>query len=178
MTNKLTKRIKEILEKKLNIYEELSFNIPIEAKPTSRPRVSKRGKYSHMYVPNAKKNIEEIRSYINLPKDFELIRTPTKIEIIFYLPFLYGTSQIDKDLAYLDYIFHISKPDIDNLVKTIFDAFNNFIWIDDCIVYDLKSTKKLSEKEDCHINIKIWYQKDFISNKQKRMMEQRKNKGE
>lgn len=47
-------------------------------------------------------------------------------------------------------IQHVSKPDLDNLIKAVCDACNGTIWKDDCVIVDLHPTKAYSY-EPCAI---------------------------
>jgi Holliday junction resolvase RusA-like endonuclease len=51
---------------------------------------------------------------------------------------------------------HSSRPDIDNLVKSLFDAFKGLAWIDDAQVTRLDARKCHAEKnEQPHVEIEI-----------------------
>ena len=49
--------------------------------------------------------------------------------------------------------WHISSPDVDNLVKFVLDALNGRFWLDDkCIVY-LKATKSYGYKPGVKVTV-------------------------
>jgi len=43
--------------------------------------------------------------------------------------------------------FHTSKPDIDNLIKGVFDALNGIVWVDDGQVCHIGEQKKIYSHE-------------------------------
>jgi Holliday junction resolvase RusA-like endonuclease len=53
-----------------------------------------------------------------------------------------------------DGAMHTSKPDIDNLIKGLFDSFNKIVWKDDNQVYEVHSIKKYSFNPG--IGVEIW----------------------
>ncbi|MFE8697952.1 RusA family crossover junction endodeoxyribonuclease [Cytobacillus sp. FJAT-53684] len=84
------------------------------------------------------------------------IRTPSNCPILaditFYMPIPKSWSQKKKE-RYNGYI-HRSKPDIDNLIKGLFDSLNTIAWKDDNQVYEVHSKKMYSFNPG--IGIEIW----------------------
>jgi len=168
--NALTKKLLEIKERGLNKWKKMSFYIDCEPIPMARPRT---GKFGNIYVPKAQANKKTIRKFINLPENFKKIKTPIKMKVTYYFPYFYGISKIDKALIDEDLIHHITKPDIDNVTKTLLDALNDYVWLDDCFVFKMIIEKKYSDHP--HIEVKLKYQKEILSNKQKTMVKHRKD---
>jgi len=52
------------------------------------------------------------------------------------------------------------KPDLDNLIKSLFDALNGIVWMDDVQIVELVSLKRYTEKQE-RPHIKLWI--DLIS---------------
>lgn len=101
-----------------------------------RPRATRQG---HIYMPKEymqhKKNlVYQLQKQINLT-NHQVIKDPVKIEINFIYPrpkYLGGSDIRIKD----------TKPDIDNLVKTILDVLTDAkIWIDDNLVSSITASK-------------------------------------
>ena len=143
----LIKQIKKIRERPLKIELEL------EMEPVAAQRTRKNRKTGHFYVPGAKVNRKTIQKLAGkqLPEDFEKIKTEIKINIKSYLPIPKAFSKSEKYLAELGLIRPITKPDIDNLEKTILDGFNKFLWYDDSQVVDSRSRKFYS----CHPRVEV-----------------------
>jgi Holliday junction resolvase RusA-like endonuclease len=61
------------------------------------------------------------------------------VKIKFIMPIPPGWSKIKQQKSIGQY--HTKKPDIDNLIKGLFDAANGIIWKDDNLVVDCKAVK-------------------------------------
>ena len=89
----------------------------------------------------------------------KLIDQAIQVDLFFYMPrpkMHYGTGRnadIIKD-RYAN-IFHIKKPDIDNLSKLVMDALTGVIWTDDSIVCKGFTEKVYDRKPRVEIKIKL-----------------------
>ena len=63
-----------------------------------------------------------------------------KIELDFYFPLLKSWSKKKKSEMVGQY--KVTKPDIDNLMKTVLDACNNYLWKDDNQIAEITSSKR------------------------------------
>lgn len=71
-----------------------------------------------------------------------LIKGPISLPVItFYMPIPNSWSQKKKDAAIGQP--HTKKPDIDNLIKGLFDALNKAVWADDNQVFEIGKVKKI-----------------------------------
>lgn len=103
------------------------MNIKIDGipKPQARPRFSSRGKFVKVYSPKSdwRKHLEKEFKKLDFYFDSAIV-----IDLDFYMPrpkshYRSGKfSHIKKDNAPE---YHISKPDIDNLTKPVFDAMED-----------------------------------------------------
>jgi Holliday junction resolvase RusA-like endonuclease len=66
-------------------------------------------------------------------------------ELVFYMPIPQSWSNKKKQEAIGQP--HIKKPDIDNLVKGLFDSLNGIAWADDNQVYEMHNVKKIYGEE-------------------------------
>jgi Holliday junction resolvase RusA-like endonuclease len=77
----------------------------------------------------------------------QIIKQPTTAPILavvtFYMPTPNSWSQKKKEGH--EGAIHTSKPDIDNLVKGLFDSLNKIAWKDDNQVYEVHSRKLYSK---------------------------------
>ncbi|HFD6100900.1 TPA: RusA family crossover junction endodeoxyribonuclease [Staphylococcus aureus] len=100
---------------------EIKFNEVFNAPMGSpRPRFRKTGRYAHM----PKLNLENA----------------LKIELDFYFPLLKSWSKKKKSEMVGQY--KVTKPDIDNLIKTVLDACNGHVWKDDNQITEITSSKR------------------------------------
>jgi len=157
MAKKGNKKKKEIKDKKLQKVREcevtlleyqrddefteieIHFNQSLE--PSQRPRSSR---FSGFYDPLAYykdvliERVEEI-----LPEDF----VPCKGEIEIHIEWLRvpaksGTTLKQLLYSFLDILVPLTKPDNDNIEKTVYYTLNGKLWKDDSQIY-YNSTKKL-----------------------------------
>lgn len=168
-SEKYLKKLDEILKIKTTEIDLLISDVP---KASKRPR---KGKYS-FYVPDACKNKKEIQEAIKeqLPDDFIKGESEVYIDIKCYIKTISGFSKLDKELAEDGHIRPITKPDVDNYMKTYLDAFNGYLWMDDGQVVDARLRKYYSENPRVEINIK--FKQGFTSAYIARQQKNRKTK--
>ncbi|MED4586645.1 RusA family crossover junction endodeoxyribonuclease [Brevibacillus choshinensis] len=117
------------------------MKIHIQIEPMGAVRMTRRGKWVN---PKAQRYLaykDEIKSAISLVKGNE---DPTAaacgVKIRFIMP-------IPKSLArkVKPGDVHVKKPDIDNMIKGLFDGANGLIWKDDNQVVDVQAVKVYGE---------------------------------
>ncbi|UXR34549.1 RusA family crossover junction endodeoxyribonuclease [Staphylococcus simulans] len=121
---------------------EIKFNETHKAPIGSpRPRFANRGKYVQTYMPATytahKAFIQKQMPKVMLESD--LIVT---IEFLFNPPKSWSNR---KRLAMIGQ-YKRTKPDIDNLIKTVLDAANNHLWKDDNQIVEVRSFKKYADE--------------------------------
>ena len=78
------------------------------------------------------------------------------IYIRFSMPYVkkhYRTGKFSNELKPNPPISYTNKPDIDNLLKFIFDSGNNVLWMDDSQIYRVQMEKIYSESPGTTITI-------------------------
>lgn len=121
------------------------YGIPI---PYSRPRLSK----GHVYDPRQKEK-EGAKWQLKSQYRNELLAGPLYIDAIFFMPIPKSTSTIRKRQMVHNKIHHMSKPDIDNLLKFVLDCLNKTIIQDDRQIVKLSCEKKYSQNPGTLIRI-------------------------
>lgn len=121
---------------------EIKFNETHKAPIGSpRPRFSKRGNFVQTYMPATytahKAFIQKQMPKVMLKSD--LIVT---IEFLFNPPKSWSNK---KRLAMIGQ-YKRTKPDIDNLIKTVLDAANKHLWKDDNQIVEVRSFKKYADE--------------------------------
>lgn len=121
------------------------FHLQIKPFPKERPRFNRSGR---VYTPIRTVNYEVELQY--LAKSF----IPEKphpgafhLHLYFYLP---KPKKTKFDL------YPMGKPDTDNLVKAVMDAFNGLFWVDDSQMIEIHAGKFWATTEP-GINVKIDY---------------------
>ena len=148
------KNIKEPLSDfEVKIYNDmviLNFNYLIMSYQRHR-----KGLYGSIYDPlNTYK--KKIRKFLKEEfKDFELLNGSIEFELYLYsrIPKGYSKKRILNILR--KNLKLKTKPDIDNTLKTSLDLFKDIIWVDDCQVNKIISTKSYDIEDKTMIVIKF-----------------------
>lgn len=150
--NKLIKIIRSIT------WNRIHLTFYMEPKATARPRLN--GYRKIFYVKDALHNSLIFKEFIEQEDSIkDIIVTPCRIKADFYMPIQESASKIFKILAELGLVFPISKPDLDNVVKTYMDMMQKHLLLDDSLVIELHLRKFYSLKP--RIEMKIEYMDDF-----------------
>lgn len=121
----------------------IAFVIPGTPVGKGRPRFARRGAFVSTYTDS------KTASYENLVKvkaeeamrGRPLLEGPVAVDICLYVtaPASWSGKKISAALAHQ--IRPTTKPDMDNVIKGIFDAMNEIVWKDDKQVCELKVVK-------------------------------------
>ncbi len=133
------------------------ITITIPGKPIAkkRPRFARKGKFVKTYNEQETEEsrfLWEVKSQITECISDE----PISIDCHFYMPRPknhYGTGRNAGKLKKDAPIFHIKKPDLDNLVKFVLDCLNGVAWKDDSQIYNLTATKIYTKEPKTVIEI-------------------------
>lgn len=121
--------------------------------PMGAVRMTQRSKWKNQSAKNYLQ-YKNIVGYTAKKHFEEPINGPVATEIEFYYPVPRSWSKKEKDKALSGEIFPTVKPDIDNVVKGIFDSLNKIAWEDDNRVVALITRKYYSTNP--RIVIKVW----------------------
>ncbi len=132
------------------------FVIPGTPVGKGRPKFARRGNFVTTYTP------EKTASYENLVKiraseamqDRQIIEGPVKVHLWLWVTPPASWSQKKQRAALANEILPASKPDVDNVIKGIFDACNEIIWRDDKQVVELTVRKRYAETAKA--DVEIW----------------------
>ena len=122
------------------------YLMTIPGKPVSkaRPRISKRG---FMYTDKKTSDYEKkIKSYAK-----DICKTPYTCPVSVHIIFRYKKPKTSKDKG----IFKTTRPDLDNLIKSITDALNGIAYLDDsqiCIIWSCK--QYIPDESNVEISVK------------------------
>ena len=121
-----------------------SIFIEIKPKAAPRPRVTKFGTYNP-------KNYTDYKKVIALAskREFEVSSYALKMKIEFF--FKIPKSWTKEKKANTPH--HTSKPDVDNLIKSIKDALNGIAYKDDSQVVSVFARKQYADREGIFIEI-------------------------
>ena len=124
-----------------NVQIEINFNETYEAPIGSpRPRFRNTGRFVQTYMPTS---YTKYKDFIREQMPNALLDGELKVTLSFYFKPPKSWSNRKKLLAIGQY--KRTKPDIDNLIKTVLDAANKKVWQDDNQIVEISSLKQYAE---------------------------------
>lgn len=137
---------------------EHSINFVVEGDPIGkgRPRVTRQGNFTHTYTPAKTKNYEKLiqNTFLSKYTFNDILHGAIEANIIAYFPIPQSLSKKKQNELLYNYEKHTKKPDIDNVVKTIFDGLNNLAFEDDSNIIKLTAEKLYSNNPRVEIHLK------------------------
>ena len=125
-----------------NVRIEINFNKTYEAPIGSpRPRFRNTGRYVQTYMPAS---YTKHKDFIREQMPNVLLNGELKVTLSFYFEPPKSWSNRKRLLAIGQY--KRTKPDIDNLIKTVLDAANDHLWKDDNQIVEIHSFKQYAEE--------------------------------
>lgn len=133
----------------------LQFTIPGTPVGKGRPKFARRGNFVTAYTP------KKTASYENLVKLYanqamagkKPIENAVAVVIILTVNPPESWSKKKKMLALSGVTKPTSKPDIDNVIKGIFDAMNAIVWLDDKQVVHLTAWKEYGDIASASVRV-------------------------
>lgn len=120
---------------------EINFNETYEAPIGSpRPRFRNTGRFVQTYMPAS---YTKHKDFIREQMPNVLLNGELKVTLSFYFEPPKSWSNRKRLLAIGQY--KRTKPDIDNLIKTVLDAANEKVWNDDNQIVEIRSIKQYAE---------------------------------
>jgi Holliday junction resolvase RusA-like endonuclease len=135
----------------------VAFVIPGTPVGKGRPKFARRGNFTVAYTP------EKTASYENLVKvkaEEAMKGRPAIDGAVAVTIWLWVTppaswSQKKQRQALSHEILPTSKPDVDNVIKGIFDAMNEIVWKDDKQAVDVSIRKRYSETARATVEVRV-----------------------
>lgn len=115
-----------------------------------RPRISRRGAHVHTYTPEKTRLFEEAIRFELMASTCETMPiyeagVPLKAEILMAVKIPTSYSKKKKERCLNGEITPTKKPDVDNVVKAIFDALTGFAFEDDSQIIEITAEKIYAE---------------------------------
>ena len=136
----------------------IKFTYHGEAVGKGRPRVSRRGNYVHTYTPEKTRNFEEALRFEFMASNCEPmpvygrdVTLKAKVLIGVSIPKSYSKKK--QALCRDRFIAPSKKPDIDNILKAIFDALNGYAYADDVQIVRVYAEKVYAEEPFVEVEI-------------------------
>lgn len=133
----------------------VAFVVPGTPVGKGRPKFARRGNFVSTYTP------EKTASYENLVKvkaqeamqGRPVMDGPVSVDIELYVTPPASWSLKKQRAALLGDTLPTAKPDMDNVIKGLFDACNEIVWKDDKQVVQLMVTKRYAETADARMRV-------------------------
>jgi len=128
----------------------IKFKYNGEAVGKGRPRVSRRGNYVHTYTPSKTRDFEEAVRFEFMASNCEPMPVYSrdislKANILIGVPIPKSYSKKKQALCRDGVLVPAKKPDVDNVLKSIFDALQGYAYEDDCQVVAIVAEKMYAE---------------------------------
>lgn len=134
----------------------IAFTVPGQPQGKGRPRVGKIGAHARLFTPQKTVAYEGLIAHAAqiamagaAPFDQAVA---TNVFIDCQVPASW--SQKKQRMALAGEVLPTSKPDVDNVVKAIFDGCNGVLWRDDVLVVDTRIRKRYSATP-C-VRVEVW----------------------
>ena len=125
--------------------DTLHFTIPGNPVAKGRPRFRVFKGHVMSYTPakthKAEKEVLDAFKYC-WPSFKTPFKGPISLKVTFFMQV--PTSLSKKKQSALCLSPHVKKPDLDNLIKTVCDALNGYVWEDDSQIYMIQAIKTYS----------------------------------
>lgn len=142
---------------KRNYLMEFTLNVCPTTQIRVRHTIAKRKNKTFVMVYKCKEqkfNELELEYHLMPHRPKVPLSKATIVKFTAYLPIPKSFSKKKREQALNLEIFPISKPDMDNLTKQLFDALTRMgFWIDDKIVFHLTAIKLYSDKPRWEVSI-------------------------
>lgn len=135
----------------------VSFIVPGVAVPKARPRVTRRNGKAMTYTPEKTVSFENLVSWTaqQAMKEYgcDLNSGPLRAEIGIALPVPSSWGKKVTEAALNGSVAPTKKPDMDNILKALFDAMNGIVFKDDSQVVEILSWKFYAATPETRISI-------------------------
>lgn len=122
----------------------ITLNIPGIPVAKQRPRLSKYG----TYTPEKTINYESLVQMCYMDQaDGVKLEGPLEISIDFHFPIPQSYTKAARNKIKSGLMLHTKKPDIDNCIKTITDALNQFAYKDDSQIVSVIARKHYTDAQ-------------------------------
>lgn len=132
------------------------FTVPGLPRGKGRPKIVKIGGFSRMAADKKTASYEGLVAHEAsiAMREKMLVDQPVSCALMIFVPIPNSWSIKKKTEACLGTVLPTTKPDIDNVVKAIFDGMNGVVWRDDVLCVDVVVRKRYSHTPCVKIAVK------------------------
>ena len=124
----------------------VSFFVPGQPVGKGRPRAARRGRHIQLYTPEKTASYESLVATAahGSMRGAEPIKGACHVDMEIRLMVPVSWSARKRNQALDGQILPTKKPDMDNVLKAVFDAINGIVWQDDVQVIQVQASKRYS----------------------------------
>lgn len=128
-----------------------------------RPRLTTRGGFAHAYTPKKTREAEATLTARAVQyRPSEPFDCALHVRLTFVFPVPDSWPKKKKALALTDNMAHVTKPDIDNLVKAALDALCGPFFLDDKQISSLHAVKRYGPTPMTEVSIELAFGEDAV----------------
>ena len=134
----------------------IEFKVPAVPVAQPRARATSIGGHARVYEPTSHP-IAAFKASVRLAASCAFsggaLTGPLRVDCLFLFPRPKSLIFKKRDMPR---VRHIKKPDADNLAKSVLDALNGLVWVDDCQVCECVLTKWIAAgDEQPHVLVRV-----------------------
>lgn len=131
------------------------FVVPGEPVGKGRPRVGRVGGHARLFTPQKTASYEGLIAHAGhqAMAGRQLLEGPVLVELHIALSIPQSMSKKRKAQAIAGELFPTKKPDMDNVIKAIYDGLNGVVWKDDVQVVDAFVRKRYGETPGVKVRV-------------------------
>ena len=133
----------------------VQFLVPGEPVGKGRPRIGRVGGHARMFTPQKTASYEGLIALAGTEAmaGRTLLEGAVMVEMRIVLAIPQSMSNKRRAMAIAGELFPTKKPDMDNVIKAIYDGLNGVVWKDDVQVVDAFVRKRYGEVPGVHVRI-------------------------
>lgn len=139
-------------------HKPVSFHVPGAVVGKMRARIGKVGNHARMFTPEKTVNFENLVAYhahqalVGKVRPFPF-DSPVQVNLLIGVQIPASWSKKKQAQALAGQIFPTSKPDLDNSIKSVFDAMNGVVYKDDAQVVTTVCKKRFREAPGLWVSV-------------------------
>jgi Holliday junction resolvase RusA-like endonuclease len=133
--------------------QQIEFEVLGDPKSLKRPKFFRRGKFVGTYDPN-KQEKENFISQAFAKRPEKPFEQALSLHITFYFKRPKSHYKKNGELRPDAPLQHVSRPDVDNLIKFVCDSLNGIFWADDSVISNVIADKVYGDVPKMVVSIK------------------------
>lgn len=134
----------------------IAFTVPGKPIGKGRPRIGKVGGFARMFTPAETVSYEGLIAHVaqTAMDGKPLLERAVAVNLFIDCVVPASWSLKKQRMALAGEIYPTSKPDIDNVIKAVYDGLNGVVWRDDVQVVDGRQRKRYAATPG--VRVEIW----------------------